>query len=161
MTCPRARSAATRVAGEVVLGRGVDGLERARLPELDVLAPVELHLLEQVEAPRREVILQIRRIAPARRVDHPRVDAGRAGGDLAPLEDGDAAAVEREVKGGRRARDASPHDGDLGVDRSLSRHDPGSVAHSLRSLAAGTRPGRTEPTHGRTALAEPLLDSRP
>ena len=34
------------VAREVVLRRRVDGLERARLPKLDVLAMIELHLLE-------------------------------------------------------------------------------------------------------------------
>src|SRR6185295_6340295 len=86
------------VASEVVLRRGVDGLERARLPELDVLAMIERHLLEQVEAARGEVGLQIRRMPPAGRIDHARIDARRARGDLAPLEHRDAAAVEGEME---------------------------------------------------------------
>jgi hypothetical protein len=117
------------VAREVVLRRGVDGLERARLPELDVLAVIERHLLEEVEAARGEVSLQIRRMAPAGRIDHARIDARRAGGDLASLEHRDAVAVQREVKRGGCARDASTHDRDIGIPRALPRHDPGSVAH--------------------------------
>ena len=125
------------VPRKVVLRRGVDGLDRARLPELDVLAMVERHLLEQVEAARGEVRLQIRRMAPAGRVDHARIDARRAGGDLAPLEHGDSAAVQREVERRGCARDACAHDRDIRVPRALPRHDPGSVAH-LRVPTAGT-----------------------
>ena len=117
------------VAREVVLRRGVDGLERARLPELDVLAAIELHLPEQIEATRGEVGLQIRRMAPAGRIDHARIDARRARGDLTPLEHRDAAAVQGEVERGRCARDAAAHDRDVGLSRALPRHDPGSVAH--------------------------------
>ena len=101
------------VAREVVLRRGVDGLERARLPKLDVLAVIERHLLEQVEAARGEVGLQIRRMAPAGRIDHARIDARRAGGDLASLEHRDAAAVQGEVERRGCARDASAHDRDI------------------------------------------------
>jgi hypothetical protein len=69
----------------VLLGR-VDRLHGTRLPELDVLAVIELHGLEDLDAARREVRLQIGTIAPADGIDRARVHAGGAGGDLAPFE---------------------------------------------------------------------------
>src|SRR5207245_7108812 len=96
----------------VLLGR-VDRLQRARLPELDVLAEIELHGLEDVETAGSEVRLQIRLVAPADRVDLARVDAGGAGGDLAALEQCHATAERGEVVGCRRAGDPASHHEDV------------------------------------------------
>src|SRR5262245_13348295 len=99
----------------VLLGR-VDRLQRPRLPELDVLAGVELHSLEDVDAARGEMRLEIRLRAPADRVDAAHVHARGARRDLAALEQHDAPAMSGEVIRRRGPGDAAAHDDDIRLD---------------------------------------------
>src|SRR5438034_4796352 len=52
----------------VLLG-GADRLDPARAPELDILAELRLHSLEDLDAPGREMRLEIGRVAPPVGVD--------------------------------------------------------------------------------------------
>src|SRR5215471_8784278 len=145
-------------AFELQLRLRVDGLERAGLPELDVLSQLELDALEQLLAAGREVRLQIRLAAPSDGVDGARVDARGAGGDLTALEQRHLVTVLGEVIRGRRSGDAAAHHEDVGIDHRGSapgmsaQNDPGSrmgrralTIDRLRLRSARTAPGRWPP----------------
>ena len=95
----------------------MDRLDAARASQLEVLAVLELNVLEDLQTAGSELGLEIGRIAQPVRVDAAHVDAGRRGGDLAALEQHDTAAVAGQVKRGRHAGDAAANDENLRFGR--------------------------------------------
>ena len=119
MTARPQRGDALALEGMLLLG--VDRLQRAGLAQLDVLAVVELHGFEDVEAAGGEVRLQIRLVAQAEGVDAAHVHAGGAGSDLAALEQRHAMTERGEVIRRRRAGDAAAYHEDFRLARRHAR----------------------------------------
>ena len=107
--------------------------EQARLVG-EVVLLVGLHLLEQLEAPGREVRVEVRGMPPADRVDLARVDARGLGRDVATFKEQDAPAQRGEMKSGGGPCDPATHDHDLGVHRAHG------AAARVAQPAAGARP---------------------
>ena len=115
--CPRLRCVSTRSRSNSYCSGVWMACSAARAAKLDVFAVVELHRLEDLEAPCREVRLEIRRVAPPDRLDAAHVHARRARRDVAALEQDDAAAVCGEMPRRGGAGDAAADDENFGFDR--------------------------------------------
>lgn len=101
--------------GKGILFLCLDGLQRATLPELNIITVVKLQGFEDLQAAHAEGRREIRCATPAVCPQCPGVQPGCFCGPLALLQQDHLAAILGELAGGRGTRDPATDDEDVGL----------------------------------------------